>query len=70
MIVSRARAIKAKCAECMNFYVDGRHDCEITVFPLYKWMPYKQQEPYEWAGNKQKDWETTYRKGRGATQED
>ena len=33
-------AIRAKCAECMSNYEDGRRDCKIEDCPLYPWMPY------------------------------
>ena len=38
--IGRPQAMKAKCYECMGYYVDGNHDCEITTCPLYPWMPF------------------------------
>lgn len=38
--LSLKKAILAKCAECMNFYADGRIDCEVKECPIYPWMPY------------------------------
>ena len=38
--LSPARAIKAHCYQCMNLYLDGKNDCEITDCPLYPFMPY------------------------------
>lgn len=38
--LTATEAILAKCASCMNDYVDGRRDCETTDCPLYPWMPY------------------------------
>lgn len=32
--------IKAKCAECMNNYADGKIDCGISECPLYPMMRY------------------------------
>lgn len=39
--LTQRQAILAKCADCMNNYVDGREDCRITACPLYPWMPYR-----------------------------
>lgn len=39
-VTSRAEAMKAKCFECMNGYIDGRVDCGLGDCPLYPWMPY------------------------------
>jgi hypothetical protein len=41
------KAIKAKCKECTNGYVDGRHDCGIPTCSLYYFMPYRTLVP-EW----------------------
>lgn len=38
--LSLKESVIAKCAECMNFYMDGRIDCGIKECPLYPWMPY------------------------------
>ena len=45
---SMAKAVQAKCAECCGFFVDGRHDCQIPLCPLYYWMRYKRSEPILW----------------------
>lgn len=29
----------AKCADCMNGYLDGRMDCQIPDCPIYPIMP-------------------------------
>lgn len=34
-------AMRAKCYECMGFYVDGAVDCGIPTCPLYPFMPYR-----------------------------
>ncbi len=39
--LTKTTAIKAKCAECMANYVDGRLDCEMPKCPLYPFMSYK-----------------------------
>ena len=39
------KAIKAKCKECTNGYVDGRHDCGIPTCSLYYFMPYRTLAP-------------------------
>ena len=36
----KTAAIKAKCAECMANYADGRDDCTVSDCPLYPFMPY------------------------------
>ena len=36
-------ALIAKCAECMNNYIDGRADCEMETCPLYPYMPYQKK---------------------------
>ncbi len=33
-------AILAKCAECMNDFVDGKEDCQSEDCPLYSFMPF------------------------------
>lgn len=38
--MARSASIQAKCAECMNEYVDGARDCHIKTCPLYPFMPY------------------------------
>ena len=42
--LTRDQSIKAKCAECMNGYMDGRIDCGITTCPLYPYSPYREQK--------------------------
>jgi len=39
--LSRARAMKAKCLECINFEMI---DCRIPSCPLYPWRPYKDKD--------------------------
>ena len=39
--LTRKAAMTAKCADCMNRYVDGSRDCHIPRCPLYPWMPYR-----------------------------
>lgn len=39
--LTRDQAIKAKCADCCGYYIDGRLDCEISGCPLYRYMPYR-----------------------------
>jgi len=39
--LSHKQAILANCYQCLGFYVDGRHDCEIPDCPLYPFMPYR-----------------------------
>jgi hypothetical protein len=34
-------AVYAKCCECMNWFEDGRRDCEVVRCPLHPWQPYK-----------------------------
>ena len=34
------QAIKAKCADCMGNYADGRQSCVMPGCPLYPYMPY------------------------------
>jgi len=41
--LTRNKAIFAKCADCMGFYVDGRVDCKIPLCPLYPFMPYREK---------------------------
>lgn len=38
--ISPERSILAACYRCMNFYVDGKKDCETHDCPLYPFMPY------------------------------
>lgn len=44
-LISRAQAMKAKCFECCNGFIDGRVDCGICDCPLYAWMPYRVSRP-------------------------
>jgi len=39
--LTRGQGIRAKCADCMNAFIDGRQDCGIKACPLYPWRPYK-----------------------------
>jgi hypothetical protein len=39
--LTRKGAMKAKCFECCNGYIDGMTDCGIKTCPLYEWMPYR-----------------------------
>lgn len=39
--LTRDQAIKAKCCECLGYYIDGRADCETPDCPLYPFMPYR-----------------------------
>ena len=41
--LTRGDAIKAKCCECMGYYIDGREDCLIDNCPLYPYMPYRKR---------------------------
>jgi len=43
--LTRGQAIRAKCYDCMGYYVNGAADCEITDCPLYPWMPYRRGGP-------------------------
>lgn len=39
--LTRGQAIAAKCADCMDWYADGRVSCELTSCSLYPFMPYR-----------------------------
>jgi len=39
--LSHKQAIVANCYQCLGFYMDGKHDCEIPDCPLYPFMPYR-----------------------------
>jgi len=43
-ILSRGDSLKAKCCECMGYYIDGRFSCEIPTCPLFYYMPYKNKK--------------------------
>lgn len=43
--LARFDAIKAKCAECMCGFIDGRCDCQVKMCPLYPFMPYHGKQP-------------------------
>jgi hypothetical protein len=38
--LSPGQAIKAKCADCMGNYADGRVSCEMPGCPLWPFHPY------------------------------
>ena len=40
-------SIIAKCADCMNYYADGRYSCSIPGCPLFPFMPYKKKHPHD-----------------------
>ncbi len=37
----------AKCADCTNWYGDGKIDCEIPDCPLYPMSPYGKHMPFK-----------------------
>jgi hypothetical protein len=41
--LTRNSSIVAKCCDCMGDYFDGRVDCEISICPLYPFMPYREK---------------------------
>ncbi|HCJ59136.1 MAG TPA: hypothetical protein DHV55_18640 [Clostridiaceae bacterium] len=45
--ITRLQAIKAKCFECNNYYVDGAEDCKVCFYPLYGFMPYRNKKEEE-----------------------
>lgn len=38
--VTPLQAVKAKCYDCMGYYVDGKRDCGQVDCPLHRFMPY------------------------------
>ena len=38
--LTQRKAILAKCADCMGYYVDGKLDCQMPDCSLYPFMPY------------------------------
>lgn len=40
--LTRDRAIRAKCYDCMGYFADGKDDCRQADCPLYPFMPYSQ----------------------------
>ena len=44
---SMSKAIRAKCADCMNNFADGRLDCELEKCSLYYFMPYSARRKEE-----------------------
>ncbi len=42
--LTRDQAIRAKCCDCMGYYIDGRTDCELPDCPLYPFMPYRKKD--------------------------
>jgi len=43
VILSRKQAMDAKCADCMEYYIDGKNDCELVNCPMYPYMPYRKK---------------------------
>lgn len=41
--LTRDEAIRAKCCDCLGFYIDGRADCEISECALHPFMPYREK---------------------------
>ena len=43
--LTRRTAMLAKCADCNGNYADqdSKSDCLMPECPLYKWMPYRQE---------------------------
>ena len=39
--LTQRQAIIAKCADCTNYYADGKNDCLIPDCPLYPYQPYQ-----------------------------
>jgi hypothetical protein len=38
------QAIRAKCYECMGYFIDGKHDCEIKYcpnYPFFRFNPHR-----------------------------
>ena len=43
--ITLKQACLAKCAECMNGFIDGKNDCGMNgTCPLYSFMPYRKKE--------------------------
>ena len=42
--LTRTEAMKAKCYECMGYFLDGAMDCEVKTCPMYQYMPYKNHD--------------------------
>ncbi len=43
--ITMKQAVLAKCAECMNGFIDGKTDCAMDgTCPLYTYMPYKKKK--------------------------
>lgn len=44
-VLTRRTAMLAMCADCNGNYADkeSRDDCLMPTCPLYKWMPYRQE---------------------------
>ncbi len=38
--LTASASIKAKCAQCMDNYVNGKIDCDLPMCPLHPWQPY------------------------------
>ena len=39
--LTRDKAIRAKCCDCMGYHSDGQIDCEMPHCPLFPFRPYK-----------------------------
>ena len=41
--LTRAKAMKAKCADCMGNYADGKVSCEVPECPMFFFMPHRKK---------------------------
>jgi hypothetical protein len=39
--LSRTQAMKAKCYDCMGYFIDGRQDCKIPNCPMFNYRSNK-----------------------------
>ena len=44
--ISMQAAVRAKCYDCMGYFIDGAIDCDDERCPLYHWMPYRYKPAY------------------------